>query len=424
MRYSTLGYSLRIVYNIQNRYEAAYISEFFKMCGFFVVEQEVSSGAAEYERIMGNYRRFHHNLFLGIPRLDYETYFLEDCRRHPGIVCRLPANPSFLSDYRRKAFSNLEIHLTYIVTRVLNFESPGLADMVSVFVRSEYCRASYIKRYFCEAVPIEKKEELRRTFMQVISCLEQNERVNCDKTIYPYYLYAKFLCARKVNDICEALGMAYVYDLKQMIKGCLLILDFLPAFPGAYVLAASFCCRNAYFRASIVPLYEAALKQNEENPAFANVYYRFGHYYEKQRENMKRANANYKQASLIAPKYFRAVFKRGMRHLNKRKFSSAICAFSQVIETLDMKREYSMLFPVEYEYLCKCYVLIGMIYEEYWDDELRGRYYYRQAMGLVEYELKRSRFFHDFLGDENGIYLSYLEKRIALRRYFPYERVR
>ena len=416
--------TLNIIYRISGRYEASYVSEFFKMCGVLVTEQEVSDNIASYKNLIEECGFYDRTLFLGIDNVDYEDFFDLDCKNNPEIITRVSLVEDFPVELKLKNYKFLHKNLLRIAGKVLMCKSQALSDLVSIYVYNDYCKCSYIQRYFGTSVLDESKESLSKKFLDIISIIEENECLAKDNVIHTYSTYAKYLCAKKINDLCCSMNLNFYFRPERMIDGCMAILKNAPCFSSAYVLAAAFSSCDAAFRASVLPFYKKGLKENEDSPAYVSVYYKLGQYYEKIRGEMCNANEMYDKALSLSPKYFRALFKKGAIFLDEKKYLSAINSYKEIIELLDSKRQNSMLFPVEYEYLCKCYLLIGLIYDFYWSDELQGRVYYKKAISLLEHELDRSSFFGDFLDDDEGILKEYLKKRIALREHILVEKYR
>lgn len=415
-----LKYSLKIVYGIKSRYEAAYISEFFKMCGFFVFEKEVPEDVKKYETLTQDVEQFEHVLFLGIDSVDFDTYFAMDLIRNAEYLHKMDAHEHFLDAYGSDTFSLLNDWLEEMADVIRPGMGVSFRPLIEFYVRNHYCRLSYIKRYFGKVVGVDGKKELRQAFL---SFIQELERIP-DGSILPYCRYTQYLCARKVNDICMQLQLSFHFPPKLMIEKCLRILDDAPEFFNAYVLAASFATCDASLGANVIPFYQNVLRGHENHPALVNTYYRLGQYYEKHRDDMKNANQAYDRAVEIVPDYFRALFKEGGKLLDSKKYASAIDMYTKIIQKLNVKRSHNLLFPVEYEYLCKCYLLLGLIYQRYWTDQVNEENQYRSAVKLVEQELEDSSFFQDFFGDRQGIYLKLLREKIALNEFILVDKYR
>lgn len=410
-------YAIKIVYNVWDRYECAYISEFLKMCGFFVLEEDVPDENLEPAFCAEDAKWYDSMLYLGVSKDAFDR--LDERMEACGYQKQswIGADPGFLNQYKENNAGYLQTYLENIVKNVLRYPDGQISGLISIYVNEEYCRLSYIKRYFGKAVDANRKTFMYNALLRIIASLTTAEKNISDERVAGCFLHAKFLCKRKVNDICNYLGLNNRYPPKKMIEKCLAVYQKQPVSPSVYTLAASFATCNAAFRDNVIPFYKDALKGQEDNPAYANVYYRMGWYYENHLEDMARANDAYDKACGIAPGYVRTLFKKGTKRLNQKRYTSAIEAYQSAIKVLDGKRKKGRMFPVEYEYMCKCYLLIALIYDVYWNDPGECRSYERRAYQLIERELDESPFFGDFLGDAEGEYIEHLCKRIELRRY-------
>lgn len=416
--------TLHIIYEVNGRYEAAYISEFFKMCGILVVENEMPNETLQYERLLKDYKQYDHTLFLGIEKVDYKDFFDNDCDMNPILFTRKEYQKTFLYAYKKNEILFLYNDLIDVAERVFRSKSKALQHLARLYVETNYCRLSYIKRYYTETMKDFLKEKLYKDFLSIIDRMEENQYLWNDKNIYPYVMHARLLCARKVNDICQILKWSCYFRPETMIAKCMTVFDYVEEFPGIYVLAASFCYCDAALRGYVIPFYREALKGRGNSSSGANIYYKLGQYFEKNVKDVEKANSFYANARQVLPEYFRAQFKEGAMLLEEKRYTSAISAYTKIIESFMYKRKSDKLFPVEYEYLCKCYLLIGLIYDYYWSDVSKGSVYYKEAIRLVEDELEKSTFFVDFLGDEDEIFKKYLVERIALREHILVEKYR
>lgn len=408
-----MTFAIKIVYVVQNRYECAYVSEFFKMCGFLVLEEDISDEIMELRPYMKDDKWYDEILFLGVSKRAYES--LKNSR--PQKVHWVESKLDFLENFKSDNVLYLQKYLANIVEDVLHYPGNEIDRLIGIYVSEKYCRISYIKRYFGKAVDDIQKKNIYKTLLEMVRYLESEEKKINDKRVLGYYSHAKFLCARKANDLCEYLGMDYYYNPKKMIEKCLAIRQYLSAFPAASILAASFATSNAAFRDYVIPFYENALEGQEDNPAYANVYYRMGRYYQEHLSDILRANNAYNKACDVAPEYFRALFKKGNEYLDQKRYMSAVKEYQSLIDVLDRKREKGQMFPVEFEYMCKSYLLIALIHDVYWRNPGERNVYERNAYLLIEREMTKSHFFKNFLGDREEIYIKYLRKRIKLKRH-------
>ncbi len=306
---------------------------------------------------------------------------------------------------------------------VFNTKSALLSALVSCYVKKDYCRNSYIKRNFGKSLERNQQFKLKDDFLNMYHELDAM-KLDGETDLCFHLEYAKLLVARKIDDICLNVNIGFMFPLEEMIVRCKRMVEKNCISASASILAASYCSLDASYHASIVPFYEDALRGWEKHPAAVHIYYMLGQFYEKKCEDYKLANRSYEMAVKISPNYYRALFKKGAQLLDVKEFSDAISVFNRLIDVFGCKRENQMLFPIEYEYLCKCYLLLGRIYDFYWDDRQMGNWYYEQATDLIEEELQKSSFFEDFLGDGSNHFLEYLKKRIAVREVVLKEKYR
>lgn len=416
--------SLHIIYEVNGRYEAAYISEFFKMCGIMVVENEMPNKTLQYESLLKGYKQYDHTLFLGIDKIDYKEFFDSDCDLNPDLFTKRSYQDDFLYAYKKNDVLFLYKDLIDVAEKVLGIRSRAIQQLARLYVETDYCKLCYIKRYYTDSLDDNQKEKIYNDLLKIIVRMEEDSELWDDKETYPYVLHAKLLCARKVNDICHALKWSYYYQPETMIAKCMTAFNYVDEFPSIYILAASFCYCDAALRGYVIPFYRDSLRERDNNSTAAGIYYKLGQYFEKNVKNMEKANCFYTNACQVLPEYYRGKFKEGAMLLEEKRYTSAISVYIKIIEAFNYKRMSGKLFPVEYEYLCKCYLLIGLIYDYYWSDAAKGSVYYKEAIRLVEDELEKSSFFEDFLRDEEDIFKEYLIERIALREHILVEKYR
>lgn len=402
--------TLLLMYNVKCRYEAVYISEFFKLYGFFVVEQEIIEDQMWSESQIEASEMYKYVVSLEGKQSEFARILNNG---NSGFI-NVQADPDFDSNHARNRYEILSQNLLRIVRRVFNSDDSILNEMVECYVQGEYCRYSHIKRYFVSEISEGERTLLRNRLSQIYERLDTISEWAMDEWYY-YVMYAKLLVARRVNDICQVMKINPWFYPDRLINSCMELVRFEPIAAATYALVASYFQCDASYRASVIPYYERALWNYEKHPAFAHIYYRMGLYYEKRQEDKEQAYKVYGKGFAVAPGYYRILFKMAIKFYDERKFRSALVVFKSLIASLQDKYNNNVLMPIEYEYLCKCYLLIGLIYSYYWDEREEGEAYNQRALELVENEMSKTRFFEDFLGKQ--IFCDYLKERIALRKH-------
>ncbi len=65
--------SMYVIYDVKYRYEAEFISEFFKLIGFFVVSSEFEKSKVKYADMIKESNFYHHMIVLGMEDIDNEA---------------------------------------------------------------------------------------------------------------------------------------------------------------------------------------------------------------------------------------------------------------------------------------------------------------------------------------------------------------
>ncbi len=409
--------SVRILYEISSRIEAAYISEFLKLCGVMITEQDVAEEEMTYEFLTQNFTAYDYNLLLGIQCIDFPDIFKEDCQKHSNSCSNFEHSSKFAIWFREKNFEQLNNYLYEIIEKVFDNtnKNSSLFALAELYVNREYCKKSFLKRFFSTNMDKETKQKFYEEFLKMTDDINQI-KVEKEKEAEPYILFASAFCCKKVNELCDGLGRNFHFSLSRMTDKCLKVIQLAGKFPGAYVLAASFCACDRALYGSVLPFYYNAIKENESKPWTAGIYYRIGQYWEKKKTISDKANPVYEEALKVDPLYFKAIFKKGGELLEKKKYLQSIEYYKEILRILQNKHKANQLYPIEMEYLCKCYSMVGLIYDYYLEDSLKASKYYKNMIAAVNISLKESYYFKDFLNSkEKEEYIELLKERISKR---------
>ena len=324
-------------------------------------------------------------------------------------------NNDFIDDYQSN-FEKIEDDLCGIAEKVFGDSDQFLRMFISSYVVNDYCKISYIKRYFKDVMDKSELRIQKDNLMSFYGELCNIAKSSKSSVIFPYIEYSKLMVAYKINTLCLYLGCPFSFDIGIELGKCMNLVENTLVSASINVLSGAFCSLDASFRGSVFSYYHRAINEIGEHPAVAYIYYRMGITYERKYKDLKEADKLYERAISVAPCYYRALFKKSVRFLDMRKLSKADASFKDLIEVLQCKRNNKMLFPIEYEYLCKCYLLLGRIYYNYWEDVYRGNKYFNKAIELIEDDLQNSLFFREFLKDENEIFKGKLEEKTMVKK--------
>lgn len=405
--------SLRIIYEVEGRLEATYISEFFKLCGIMVVEHDVPAGGISEKIVQKDYRGYDKHLLLSMKEEGYERFFWDYSDR--CVMSFLSVD--FEQDFKSRNYEVLYQRLSENIEQVIGYKSKGLASLAQLYVDKDFFLMSYKKRNFLYEICESEREKLKNVFKEIVNEFSKNSDLINEYADMPYLRYAKVLCAKKVNEVHTAMNKEFVYSIASLLNECIRILERYPYYAGAYMLAATLCsCDNAY-SGDVLPFYNKIIRRQENMPYMAPIYYRFGQYLEKKRGETVRANRLYEKAVQVVPQYFRAVFKVASKYLDERDYGSAIQGYKKVIELIENKYKEKKLFTIEIEYLCKCYLLIGIIYEHFLNSKVLARKCFKYAIEIEGKDLRKYPFLDIEDNSDTEKYRNYLRERISIREH-------
>ena len=403
--------SLKIIYNIENRLNAAYISEFYKLCGFLVSELEMTSIIEFSEDLNKELEQYNYILLIGEEK-SYVDVLMENGERS-CLVKKCVYEFSALDEKENN--SKLEKMLQDITDGLLKKKSNAMSYLIQTYVKDGYFTMAYTKRYFLKMLTMDEKQKLLNTLLKMRNGIESIEEVCKGDEFFVYFLYAKLLCSKKINDLCRELNMNFCYNPRRLIGEVLKLPNYRSNFLSAYILAAEVCCCDTEFYESVADFYKKAFQLGGEASYMSPFYYKFGKFLEDKKDDYMSADVIYGKAIEADTRYYRAIFKNARQLEHIEWFNSAIKEYKKIISILELKLNADKLFPIEYEYLCKCYSLIGIIYSYYLGDGMLGRLYKEKALEIKVNNLGKSKIFGQLFGVEEKKYREETERRIRER---------
>ena len=404
--------SLKIIYNIKDRLNVAYISEFYKLCGFLVSELETTSIMKFSEDLKEELEEYNYILFVGGEESLYEDIFVKGM----GSYCLIkPLLYDFSTLDRQEHKVKLKKMLLEITYGLLQQNSEAMSYLIQSYVENRYFIIAHTKRYFLKMLAMDEKQQLLTVLLNMRNRIElQEEELKADD-FFVCFSYAKLLCSKKINDLCRELNMNFCYSPGKLIGEVLRLTNYEEDFLSAYVLAAELCCCDPDFYESVADFYNKAFQIGRDASYMAPFYYKFGKFLESKKGDYITAGFFYEKAIKADTRYYRAIFKGARKLENTQCFNSAIMEYKKIIAILELKLNADKLFPIEYEYLCKCYSLIGIIYSYYLGDGMLGRLYKEKALEIKVNNLGKSKIFEQLFGIEEKKYREETERRIRER---------
>lgn len=414
--------SLQIIYKASGRLEAVYVSEFFKLCGVIVTERDVDDTNIELDISSEGFWEYDCHLFIGI---DYEQELkINDSIKNNKRCISYPILEEFTSYFEEQKIENMFADFLDCVTAVFDDIDLGILALAKIYVYSDYCRLIHKKRSFVNEIAEDKKKQIFLKFFEIAQQFSGDEILKKEYENSPYVRCAKIQCVKRVNDLCEVLGISPYYSPRGLVNECIEMLSLFPNFIGGYMVAATVSSTDQALYDKVIVFYKSIIKRIKRAPYCALLYYRLGQFFEKNLLNTEDAYYFYRKAVEVYPQYYRAVFKVASEHLDNKKYKVAIEEYVNTIHILANKSKNNVLLPIEIEYLCKCYLLIGLIYDYFLNTEKNAVWYYREAIMLVEKDLKNCNYFELFFDGDADLYRNILQERISIRQHILVDKYR
>ncbi len=144
---------------------------------------------------------------------------------------------------------------------------------------------------------------------------------------------------RVYGDDCKVIGHLFpregeVFRLMQKL------LDMEPTSISAMLLYARLCESREYPPEQIESAYQQVLRLLPENQrSYGFVWYRVGHFYEKEKQDKETALKYYKKAVEVDPEFYQAVFKLGQYAAAEGRFEEARTRLDEVIRLMFRGRD-------------------------------------------------------------------------------------
>lgn len=200
---------------------------------------------------------------------------------------------------------------------------------------------------------------------EVVKELEKFEKENFSKN-REYLKHAIVYSKRKINELCDLLNFAHIYDTEKLLEEAQQIWEYDDNFSEVEVLESKIVLSDSeHYLLSILYLTEG--KEKCKVPFIRSFYcYRIG----KRQEELGRIESSkllYEEAWNLNPFNFRALFKLAVYYINRKEYEKAN---NYLIKLLLIINPYynsqptfysKMLSVIELEYIRKCYQLLAKI---------------------------------------------------------------
>ena len=318
--------SVRITRSENQVVAATYLKEFFIFSGVYVSEKILN-------RVNNSRNRNNDKIRLICNDKGSPTY--------------IKNNMDLMNENKRQKFGN-EALIKGISAR-LGEEFQILSE---IFIKRDCAYKNYFGRLYFKQMEKEEGKNLAEFYKDCFEDLYKESESHSD------YLHLKFAylnCARKSNEVYDACNIQTLFDEKKLIEKAksLLEQDF---FMAKVLIGEIGLSLRILWDEGEVYLKEAM--QDEEKKEYSSfIYYRLGHFYEIEKEDLNKAEKIYLKIKEFEPKNYRMLFKLGWISYYTNELDNAVKYFEQVYNLVEEKGMY--IQPVEMEYKWKCAFILA-----------------------------------------------------------------
>lgn len=330
--------TINIIYVPQKENRYRLFADFFRFCGFFVVENNASEALLDC---------------LNISCCDTNVYT-------DGTDVQNPRNPNIIIDTSLYG-DDLEAQQTLLTSVIQKTpfdqcSKDALMIIAVIFAKNNLLSAmNTINVYYKVMDLIDNAfESFCSAYVMLSDHMELENK---------YIDYARLNCTRLANEIC----FLQSWPMKFLTDAILQLADDLvkkyPDFTSVYVLQAFIADTDSQYQKSAEQFYRKALMLMNDQPYSSYIYYRLGRNYEKFHKDMDTAVVCYKKAFDVNEKNYKACYKLGLYWKN-RDTGKAVTYLENILDILNKRYGSDMLHSTGYEYLYKARMKLGEILQK------------------------------------------------------------
>lgn len=424
-----MGKAIKFIYDIEDRIDFIFLSEFFKLAGFFVGEADESECLTEKNK--ADDACFDSVFYIGSRSAEAvgrtSEKVLNLVRIPDEVYSELEStNPDLITRPSEACQKKMLLDcLEKITFEAGSFSREAFKLLIDCYVDNNLMLHS-ANMIFYQNRPSEIITEAKAAFLEAYESLNTEKREKALEDNY-YFDFAISWCAVNVNNACKY-NNEILYFREETISGPIqkLIANY-PTYANAKVLMGM--CYEAYQdkATATINYYLEALERVATECYSTDIYYRIGKRYEgfaQERENAFR----YYQKSYNRHQKYKNIFKIAIFARDRQDTSTAIENFENILSKLNLQFEKKYATPLELEYAFKAYFQLCYIYyqrikdktsisADLWSDCQKVISYGKKAEQVIDSEretnlIDNNLFFGDFYGKNAETYHIWSRERV------------
>ena len=376
-------HSVHIIRTKDKVAEAVYLKEFFMFSGVYVSEKIVDDFKLGLELLVENNKeQYKMNLMLN------KNEDLSDLNKRVEFGNRVLIN-QICEKLKERGYKEFEI-------------------LAKIFIEKDYAYKNYFGNLYFKQMDKIKQLELARFYKDCFLELKQkNNESGVEDSVHFKFSYIN--CARKSNEVYDACNIQTLFNEEKLIEDAKKLLKKNDGFSIAKVLIGKiglslivlWCIGEKYLKEAI---------QEEEKKEYSSfIYYRLGHFYEIEKDDLSKAKDIYLKIKEFDESNYRVLFKLGWINYYTNNLREAVKYFRQAYDLIKENDIY--IQPIEMEYKWKCAFILAKskLLRKYVDDIS----IYEKEVNNNFYE--KSLFIEKFVnGSDVEMYNKYFENKVNM----------
>lgn len=251
----------------------------------------------------------------------------------------------------------------------------------------------YKEQYDCWEKAVLEIAELREVFCKKETVCKGQE----------YLEYAYVYCKRKMNELCNRMQVRAAFDTRQLLEEAEAIYQWDQGFFMVESLKSKIADADSMYKMSAIFCMKDCVSTCRTTIGRSYLRYKLGKQYEEMGRR-DQAMVEYRRAFEENPLHFRALFKLMIERLWREDYEGVYLYLNRILEMLELNGEGKAddqtilrLLPLELEYACKCYIIMGNVESNSFENPVNAAVYYQKAMKMLASRVRYSKDFNKSL---------------------------